>query len=357
MLVGRIIAMPLRITAPRKMLLSIALMLLLIFTTMGVYIVHHEFNSAETEIRESTLPTAVHFLQMHLKTLPPDFDYEYPSISERTSLVEAINGIERQLGGALYIVDDEGNRLISGTVGSHREDRFSWHDLVDDREHKHHGDGDGHRYYAIAQQIPGQSVYVVAEASTPVLTSHSIPLIYLTLIGMSVSILLVWCTSRSQLRKFQIGLLTQSVTDSATDALNLKGFNLAAKKCVKEAHVHKSELAALLVTLNSLPKHSNPHIPRLPTNDILRNMVIELRKQIGHSDIVCRSDTDEFILLLKHTSETSARAVADKLQEIIGVTGFQVPGGLATIDISISICTLENQEDLQFFIARLRTSL
>jgi len=351
--------MSLKLSSTRKIHLSIACLLIVIFTSMAWGIFRFETRSEEHQARKYTLPVAIDHLQLYLKAQRPDF-LTSTLLSERASLRILLEHLEYQFDCSLYIADKKGNRLFTGSDTFNSDNSAITHLLEDRFEEREIVFGSADTWAGWhnikVQRIDNQPFYIVAEVLSPILSEHTRTLLYLVLIGMGAAIVLVWAVIRAHLRRLQISLVTKSLTDPATSALNLKGFTLAAEKCVKDAHNQGQELSALMVSLQSFPRLNNEYT--LPaTDELLKQLVVELRRQIGSTDVVGRSNNCEFIILLKNTYRESAQSIAEKLREVVSVAGIRTSGGQAMIDINVGLSTLRNQENLQSFISRLRSSV
>lgn len=101
--------------------------------------------------------------------------------------------------------------------------------------------------------------------------------------------------------------------DQLTGAISREGFSPRALKELDRAKRHGYELSLALIDLDDF-KCVNDTKGHDAGDQVLANVVSEIRNSIRKTDSIYRIGGDEFVLLLPHTSENAARTMLTRLR-------------------------------------------
>ena len=110
-----------------------------------------------------------------------------------------------------------------------------------------------------------------------------------------------------------------SRTDSLTGLLNARSFREAATVEVERARRYAQPISVAFVDIDNF-KTVNDRRGHAAGDALLRFTANVLRTNLRSSDIVARYGGDEFVLLLLHTDEGTARRIIDKLYARVAAT-------------------------------------
>ncbi len=136
--------------------------------------------------------------------------------------------------------------------------------------------------------------------------------------------------------------------DPLTDALNRFGFQRHAVKEIAKARRSRTPVSLMILDIDGFKQVNDTH--GHPAGDeILVGFTNLLSENLRKYDLVCRHGGDEFVLVLPHTSERQAEAVAEKLLHAMRAQPQPTQKGAILITTSIGIVTFaERGEEVQW---------
>ncbi len=128
-----------------------------------------------------------------------------------------------------------------------------------------------------------------------------------------------------------------AVTDGLTGLYNHKEFQKRLAEEVERGTRYGKEFSLLMIDIDHFKVFNDTH--GHPTGDaILKEIVKITRKCIRTVDIAARYGGEEFAVILPETNAEGAKTVAERIQQSMGDSPFQVPGGhRAHLSVSIGI--------------------
>jgi diguanylate cyclase (GGDEF)-like protein len=128
-------------------------------------------------------------------------------------------------------------------------------------------------------------------------------------------------------------------TDFLLDILNRRGFERELNRSI--AYIKRYHAGAALIVLDvDRLKPINDAFGHAAGDEVLKEIVAELQRQVRASDVIGRLGGDEFALLLWHLSETDAHAKAAMLEQAIDRLSFVFRGRTATAGVSAGVALL-----------------
>lgn len=121
----------------------------------------------------------------------------------------------------------------------------------------------------------------------------------------------VLCLLNRVIQRFQLRIETQAMLDSLTGLPNRRGFDRIAMSAVESARREQKTLSAILLDLDHFKRLNDTH-GHLAGDEVLSGFAEDVRRCLRDTDIICRWGGEEFIILLKDTSSSGARRVAEK---------------------------------------------
>lgn len=124
-----------------------------------------------------------------------------------------------------------------------------------------------------------------------------------------------------------------ALTDSLTGIPNKRAMVDALARATSVGDRHGQDYSLILCDLDHF-KSINDNHGHVVGDHILQLAAAEIQKAIRNSDDAFRFGGEEFAILLTHTSETDARAVADRIRQFVGT--IRVNCGDTTVSLSTS---------------------
>ena len=351
-----------------KLYVRLAGLLGMIFVVMALTITMYEKHVQKGLVQEFVLPLASLQLRSALQSeTAAGADHQTLLLQEQ--IVPLIDRIFSTMSCMLYIVDDQGTVILTGSAGGPlgivRGQLLSTQpELQDLAQYVRRGSGvlttyraAGETYYFRITRLPDDHGYIIAQATLVSSMTHIQPLLWIILATAVMTFMVIAAMLRKQIRRLQVALVTQSITDSITRLPNRQGFDMAVQSAVKRIqHDGKGQLSAIIVSFDNLFQLSGSAGPRT-IDIILKQLAEELRKHLNGKHIICRGDVHEFILLLPDTSEDGASYLCKKIQHELRQQQFQLSGIPFRLAVSQGLCTLHSRDNAYSFISRLYQSL
>jgi diguanylate cyclase (GGDEF)-like protein len=117
-----------------------------------------------------------------------------------------------------------------------------------------------------------------------------------------------------QLQEAVAQLETVAATDPLTGLANRRAFGVALGRAFADAHRNHNDLTCIMLDLDGF-KHFNDTFGHQAGDDLLKCIADLLQHHCRQSDVAGRFGGDEFIILLPHADEQTARQVALRMQE------------------------------------------
>jgi diguanylate cyclase (GGDEF)-like protein len=128
-------------------------------------------------------------------------------------------------------------------------------------------------------------------------------------------------------------------TDFLLDILNRRGFERELNRSIAYMKRYHAGAALIVLDVDRL-KPINDAFGHAAGDEVLKEIVAELQRQVRASDVIGRLGGDEFALLLWHLSETDAHAKAAMLEQAIDRLSFVFRGRTATAGVSAGVALL-----------------
>ncbi|MDH2435701.1 GGDEF domain-containing protein [Pokkaliibacter sp. MBI-7] len=341
--------------------IKLATLLLVCFIALSWSLVQREHEQNSEEMSKHLHMSAwllEQALQPHLRqpSASTDLANDYAFLTTlQTQVLQSLNC-------NLYIIDAGGHLLATGPQGGPLQTqrgqsleqlpglKSAVEQLAQGAPDASYQDHDGTHRLA-ARLLDNGRLIAIADMSEPSWYSDlSSPVYILTLAGI-VLVLLVWRISNRALQDWQRQSLAQSIIDPLTTLPNRRGFELLASQGLKEAKRTKEELSVLLINLDLFAR-VNLNYGTHAGDTLLKHLSSLLRTTLRASDILCRWNGDEFIVLLKNSPADTALLVAEKLRARVAEQKFNFSGEAVSLTVSIGVATLTSRDDLRSLLSR-----
>jgi diguanylate cyclase (GGDEF)-like protein len=122
--------------------------------------------------------------------------------------------------------------------------------------------------------------------------------------------------------------------DGLTGIFNRRYFEMRILEEIERARRNETGMAVIMADIDDF-KRLNDEFGHLLGDEVLRQVSSLFHQQVRKIDVVCRYGGEEFAILLTHTGEEQAAAVAEKLRRL--VEKWQFPGVPWTITLSAGV--------------------
>jgi diguanylate cyclase (GGDEF)-like protein/PAS domain S-box-containing protein len=143
-------------------------------------------------------------------------------------------------------------------------------------------------------------------------------------------------TDVTELKEAETRNHLQAITDHLTGLLNRQGFEAALDGKIIEADRRHHQLACLFVDLDRF-KWINDNLGHAAGDQVLKEVVARVSRQLRPSDVIARLGGDEFAILVSAPdAESIASSISDRIKTIFA-TPFTPEGSNVTLSASIGI--------------------
>jgi len=104
-----------------------------------------------------------------------------------------------------------------------------------------------------------------------------------------------------------------SITDPLTEALNRRALSTFTEQEITRAYRYRRNLSMILLDVDNF-KEINDHFGHQRGDEILKDIVLAVRRTVRASDLIFRYGGDEFVLLLVETDVVEARKTAERIR-------------------------------------------
>lgn len=144
-------------------------------------------------------------------------------------------------------------------------------------------------------------------------------------------------------------LLQRTLTDPLTEAYNRSYLEQALLREVALAQRSAHVFSLLMLDIDHF-KRVNDRFGHQVGDEVLKALVVELRRQVRVSDVVARYGGEEFVLLLSDTSKGGAAEVAERIRQGVAARDWAALGVEGVVTVSIGVAGAEDGDDARTLI-------
>jgi diguanylate cyclase (GGDEF)-like protein len=271
-----------------------------------------------------------------------------------------------------YIIDIEGNILIhtkhKDLVGKNIDELEveNYSDLFNRAKENSKGVSGSYSINNISvngvlEKIEGIEWFIGISAEKDVeidSITHSKRYIEIITINLILGLIIALCIFniiqiKRKLKLENLGLEIDNKIDYLTGVFNRRYLNNYLKGIWEESEDNKY-VSALMIDIDYFKKYNDTY-GHLKGDEVLRLVANTIKETVRSEDVIVRYGGEEFLLLLKDTSEKDAKTVAKKIKEAIydeGIENKNTPLGTITVSIGISSVKPSKNKDRQEFIQK-----
>lgn len=160
--------------------------------------------------------------------------------------------------------------------------------------------------------------------------------------------MILWSSER---RKDDVSLRTLSATDSLTGLYNTRYFHQELEDEIRRVRRYGRELALVLIRVDHF-REFNEKYGYSEGDRVLKGLGEAIMGYLRRSDLGCRFAANEFAILLPETPEAGARLVGQRFQDRLKHITFHSGDRHYSMDFSIAVVQLQDEEASQGFILR-----
>jgi len=120
-----------------------------------------------------------------------------------------------------------------------------------------------------------------------------------------------------------------AITDSLTDLLSRRGYDLLATQACAFAMRTKQRIAIIVLDLDGL-KQVNDSSGHSAGDDLIKSAAHILSRNSRKNDVVARTGGDEFVILFTYSEDHTAREHMDKIVGDLTSAGISSSAGIST---------------------------
>lgn len=149
----------------------------------------------------------------------------------------------------------------------------------------------------------------------------------------------------TEIRAAQLALQELAIRDSLTHVYNRRHFFELTQREMARAKRFNRFLTLLLIDIDHFKVINDTH-GHLIGDQVLRDVVLQLKGNLRQSDILARYGGEEFIVLMPETSQTEAWHGAERLRRVIADTPFKTDQGCLQVTISLGVASWMGHPDI-----------
>lgn len=142
----------------------------------------------------------------------------------------------------------------------------------------------------------------------------------------------------SVLVEYQQHLSHLATEDPLTRLHNRRGLESALGLTLAQAARQQSPTSAILVDIDRF-KEINDNFGHEAGDHVLRQVALQLKRHSRASDVVARTDGEEFLLILPQTTLDAARAVAERICQAVGDQPMVINSHRIPVTVSIGVAS------------------
>jgi diguanylate cyclase (GGDEF)-like protein len=173
---------------------------------------------------------------------------------------------------------------------------------------------------------------------------HESLLLLQTLMGVIAMMAMALSASLFERRRLDAHLVHLADHDPLTDVLSRRGFQAELWRQIAKAKRYGVRGSLLFLDLDDF-KRVNDTLGHAAGDEVLSRLAALLRARLRDSDLLARLGGDEFAILLPHTSDGQARAVAEQLLAGIRAQTMVIEGRPVAVSASIGIALFPDHGD------------
>jgi len=136
--------------------------------------------------------------------------------------------------------------------------------------------------------------------------------------------------------KQKIKLLSQ--TDDLTGLYNMRAFNMLLEKEVARVNRYGIPLTVIMIDVDGL-KEINDRYGHPVGSQLIQSVAHSLKQCVRSSDVLARFGGDEFVVILSHTDNESARLAAERIRTAVANTSLDISGTHISATASVGIAS------------------
>lgn len=151
-----------------------------------------------------------------------------------------------------------------------------------------------------------------------------------------------------ELKKHNINLKKQSITDQLTNLYNRKHFDETIEKEIQRSTRYKTALSIIIADIDFFKKVNDTY-GHVAGDSVLVDFAAIIKNDIRSTDMAFRYGGEEFVILLPNTTAQEAKILARKIRKIVNNTTFKNP---SSITCSYGISEYKFKEDKESFFKK-----
>jgi diguanylate cyclase (GGDEF)-like protein len=155
--------------------------------------------------------------------------------------------------------------------------------------------------------------------------------------AQALSLLASWAAIMLQNRRLAESLEKLAVTDDLTQVYNFRFLKTALRREIKRAARFRQQLSLVMIDVDNL-KGYNDRNGHMRGSLLLRELAQLFAQHVRSFDLVAKYGGDEFTLILPQTDPEGARAVAERMRQVVAEHTFPL-AATGSITVSLGIAT------------------
>jgi len=279
------------------------------------------------------------------------------------AVIKLMDRYQERYQRSVYFVDTFGRLVLTGAGGGPQGAKIGQilrelpglENLLDQMPKPLSGsyqyDANGDAHFLNVRYIPELNWYLFVDKREDGALSDIRQSLYVNLLICLAVMMVVLVLLNRVLRRFQLRIETQAMLDSLTGLPNRRGFDRIAMNAIAECRRDHKALSAMLLDLDHFKRLNDTH-GHLAGDEVLVGFADDVRRCLRDSDIICRWGGEEFIILLKDTSTSGARRVAEKIRLLAEQHTYVFTDAALQVTVSLGLTELHPNDTLQSLIAR-----
>ncbi len=268
---------------------------------------------------------------------------------------------EQRFGRSISFVDDEGNIVLSGPALAGETRALSQRDGIRSIANAITSGGESPKQLSYqnssgtvlvnTRYIPELKWHLVVEQNEMATIRPLRNILYVNLgIGLSAA-LLVFGAIALTMNRYQRRLELDATIDSLTGLLNRRSGEERLAQCTHDATGEYS-FSALLVDIDHFKLVNDTH-GHLVGDEVIHEVVQQLRAATRRNDALVRWGGEEFLVLLPHCPIEEAAKIAQALLSMIATQHVRTERSIPSVTASIGVSTYKPNESRKEFLSRI----
>ena len=209
----------------------------------------------------------------------------------------------------------------------------------------------GHTHYVTARHVDDFNWIILVEKSDKDSKESMFNALAINILICIIIIVVVVSSTNFTIGFYQRELEVMAHEDKLTGVYNRHAFDMLLKDALQLDERENTISSLALFDIDYFKKINDQH-GHLVGDEVLKIVAKKIQQSLRKVDVVCRWGGEEFIILLKHTSQEQAIQVAEQVREQVQKCEYKMAKQTVMVTISAGVTSFQPYDTAQSMLSR-----